>query len=246
MGDFNVVRCESERKGSLFDKGKAEDFNNFINQANLLYLSLGRKKFTWIGQGGEKLSKFDRFLVSSELCDVWSGLSVLVLERVFSNHCPILLKNEVQDFGPTPFRFFNHWMEKDGFLLMIRKEWENFSIPGCASFVLKEKLKLLKYSIKGWINSNLSADLEKAKELRAKMEQWDREAELRELSSHEKEVFVTTRRDFFQAEKLVSQSLKQKSKVKWAVAGDENSSFFHGMVRGRLKRNTIKGLNVNR
>lgn len=63
MGDFNVVRSESEKKGSLFYKAKAEDFNNFINHANLLDLSLGCKKFTWIGQGGAKLSKLDRFLV---------------------------------------------------------------------------------------------------------------------------------------------------------------------------------------
>lgn len=30
-----------------------------------------------------------------------------------------------------------------------------------------------------------------------------------------------------------------------AAAGNENTKFFHGMLRGRLKRNAIKGLNVN-
>lgn len=54
INDFNAVRCESERKGSNFDEGKTEDFNKFISQSNLLNLSLGSKKYTWIGQGGFK------------------------------------------------------------------------------------------------------------------------------------------------------------------------------------------------
>lgn len=94
-------------------------------------------------------------------------------------------------------------------------------------------------------NTNLSKDVATAKELRVKMDQWDRVAEVRDLSTPEKEAFVSTRRQFFNAEKIISQSLKQNSRVRSARAGDENTSFFHGIVRGGLKRNTIKGLNVN-
>lgn len=70
MGDFNVVRCEGERKGSSFDKGKFDNFNNFINLSNHLNLSLGGKKYTSVGQGGANLSKMVRFMVSRELLDI--------------------------------------------------------------------------------------------------------------------------------------------------------------------------------
>lgn len=90
--DFNAVRNEGERKGSMFDIGKAADFNCFIDQNELHELRLGAWKYTWIGYGGLKLSKLDRFLLSRELIDEWHGLSAVVLPRKFSYHCPILLK----------------------------------------------------------------------------------------------------------------------------------------------------------
>lgn len=204
MGDFNAVRCENESKGSYFDKGKGVDFNNFINHSNLLDLSLGGKKFTWIGQGGVKLSKLDMFLVSRELYDIWTGLSAMVLERVFSDHCPILLKNIEQDIGPTPFRFFNHWLDIDGFHEMLRAEWCKLSVDGCARFILKEKFKQPKRLIKEWVGSNLSADVARAKVLRSKMDERDRRAENNDFSPTDKEEFLTTRHEFFHAEKLVS------------------------------------------
>lgn len=46
-GNLNIVPCDGERKGSSFEKGKAEDINNFINLSELQDLSsLGRKKFS--------------------------------------------------------------------------------------------------------------------------------------------------------------------------------------------------------
>lgn len=59
FGDFNVVRKPEERKGCTFYQGKAADYNNFIEQLNLQEIVMGARKFTWIGQGGRKLSKLD-------------------------------------------------------------------------------------------------------------------------------------------------------------------------------------------
>ena len=36
--------------------------------------------------------------------------------------------------------------------------------------------------------------------------------------------------------------LKQRSRVKWAVDGDENINFFHAVVNYRCRRNKLKGL----
>lgn len=70
MGDFNVVRCAEEREGCSFNLTRATDFNNFINAAQLIEPLLGAKRFTWIGYGGSKLSKLDRFLLSKEFYDI--------------------------------------------------------------------------------------------------------------------------------------------------------------------------------
>lgn len=64
FGDFNVVRKKKERRCCLFDPAKADDFNPFISRNDLLEVSMGARKFTRVGQGGSKLSKLDRFLLS--------------------------------------------------------------------------------------------------------------------------------------------------------------------------------------
>lgn len=39
MGDFNAIMHEGEKKGCHCDKGKADDFNLFVNRVNLSKIS---------------------------------------------------------------------------------------------------------------------------------------------------------------------------------------------------------------
>ncbi|GJW40621.1 cytochrome P450 [Tanacetum coccineum] len=45
LGDFNEVRNESERKGTIFDPRGASSFNNFIASSGLCDLPMGAKRF---------------------------------------------------------------------------------------------------------------------------------------------------------------------------------------------------------
>lgn len=84
---------------------------------------MGGRRYTWLGIGGTKLSKLDRFLISSTLLHDWPQLSVVALERTFVDHYPLLLKSSSIDFGPIPFRFFNHWMDECGFDELVKRSW---------------------------------------------------------------------------------------------------------------------------
>lgn len=46
LGDFNEVRTEDERFGSMFNIQGANAFNNFISSAGLVDLPLGGYSFT--------------------------------------------------------------------------------------------------------------------------------------------------------------------------------------------------------
>lgn len=103
----------------------------------------------------------------------------------------------------------------------------------------------MKQRIKQWIADRSVVNMARLKTLRAEMVRWDKRAEDSDLSQSQADQLCAVRCQYFQAEKELSQQLKQKSRVKWALEGDENVAFFHGMVKGRLNGNSIKGLNIN-
>ena len=66
-----------------------------------------------------------------------------LLEKSFSNHCPIVMKDVTIDWGPKSFKVQNWWLEKEGFLQKVKDWWSSYNTHGWAAYVLKEKLKLL-------------------------------------------------------------------------------------------------------
>ncbi|GJT31446.1 ribonuclease H-like domain-containing protein [Tanacetum coccineum] len=62
--NFNEVRYEHERHGSLFNSHGTNSFNNFITMTGLIDLPLEGYSFTWAHKSASKMSKLDRFLIS--------------------------------------------------------------------------------------------------------------------------------------------------------------------------------------
>lgn len=93
--------------------------------------------------------------------------------------------------------------------------------------------------------SHLDTDPGSVNALKKDMLAWDVKPDSGLLSSSECDEFAEARLMYFKAESHQAQLLKQKSCVRWAVDGDKNSAFFHRTIRGRMKRNAIKGILVN-
>lgn len=51
--------------------------------------------------------------------------------------------------------------------------------------------------------------------------------------------------DIQRIEKVEREDLKQKSRVIWAINGDENRKFFHSYVNKKVRKHSLKGLNLN-
>ncbi|GJZ00088.1 RNA-directed DNA polymerase, eukaryota [Tanacetum coccineum] len=64
MGDFNEVRNQAERYGSIFKIQGAVAFNSFISGAGLEEISLRGCSFTLCHKSATNMSKLDRFLIS--------------------------------------------------------------------------------------------------------------------------------------------------------------------------------------
>lgn len=73
------------------------------------------------------MSRLDRFLLSEEWIQTWGVVAQWALNRDVSDHCPIILKMDSQNWGPKPFRFINCWLEHKGFKKMVEEIWRSKS-----------------------------------------------------------------------------------------------------------------------
>ncbi|GKB21075.1 putative RNA-directed DNA polymerase, partial [Tanacetum coccineum] len=239
LGDFNVVRSASERARSVFEVKEAFDFNNFISSMGFHDFQMGGSCFTWFNMSGSKMSKVDRFLVSSNFFEHWENASVIAVDRVISDHNPIMLSIGSCDFGPKPFRFFDCWFGHLDFESVVEKSWKSGSYRGTPDIVLKNKIKQLRYDIKEW-NIRCSTERHKRRdEILARLCDWDAKAEGGIVTPIDINRREEDRMEIQKIDHLERRIMKQKARIKWAIEGDENSHFFHNYVKKNARKNNI-------
>ncbi|GKA16037.1 RNA-directed DNA polymerase, eukaryota, reverse transcriptase zinc-binding domain protein [Tanacetum coccineum] len=245
FGDMNAVRNEQERVGSIFNNIEADYFNSFIDATGLVDLPIGGRCFTWMNKAGTKLSKLDRFLISEDVIDLLPDIRITALDRIWSDHNPILLHVDKIDFGPSPFKLYNSWLLRDGFDDLIKSEWDSLDSNN-SGFPIKchEKFRILKAKIRQWNNNNKT------------MERNRKAAALEELSSIEKKIDegsaspsdtenrLNLLHELEIIDKFASMDLIQKARVKWDIEGDENTKFFHGLINQKRRNQMINGIMV--
>nr|GEY36831.1 RNA-directed DNA polymerase, eukaryota [Tanacetum cinerariifolium] len=175
--------------------------------------------FTWSHPSATKMSKLDRFLVSKGIILTFPAITAVCLDRHLSNHRPIILNEIHNNFGPTPFWIFHSWMirfkKKLQVLKMIIRNWirdTNLSHVGTKNAILKDL---------GDIDKNLDNGVASDEMLAKRMELTHKLYELKQLDLKD---------------------AAQKAKVKWAIEGDENSKFFHGIINKRRSQLAIRGV----
>jgi len=50
------------------------------------------------------MSRLDRFLLSEEWCLLWSGYMQVAQMQGLSDHCPLMLSIDKENWGPKPSR----------------------------------------------------------------------------------------------------------------------------------------------
>ncbi|GJR53414.1 RNA-directed DNA polymerase, eukaryota, partial [Tanacetum coccineum] len=245
MGDFNKVRCKSERFGSVFNVQGADMFNTFIANVGLQEIPLGGSAFTWCHKSASKMSKLDRFLISENLFISCPNMCATSLDRFLSDHRPILLHESKNDYGPTPFRYFNHWVEMDGFNNLVIDTWNSAPTNPNAMRNVLHKLKFLKVKIREWLKdykNNHNSDAGKLKEELRKIDiAIDNGLGSEEIVSRRTEILNS----IHHFDNIQAMDVAQKAKIKWAIEGDENSRYFHGVLNKKRNQSNIRGIMAN-
>ncbi|GJS54561.1 hypothetical protein Tco_0627923, partial [Tanacetum coccineum] len=173
------------------------------------------------------------------------------LPRNLSDHCPLILKTHSNDYGPTPFKFFNSWLLCEDFPTILSNSWfntDNLTSSQNAlhpAVHLKQKLQLLKSNIRVWRNRIKFENDNLLVDLKDNVEYFDLMAENRGLTSVEVHERLSVMKQLEDLEHIKRLDLMQKSKIKWAIKGDENTKYFHGIVNSKLSRSRINSLYID-
>ncbi|PWA36364.1 Endonuclease/exonuclease/phosphatase [Artemisia annua] len=130
---------------------------------------------------------------------------------------------------------------------MIRNFWVAHSIDNNQNKLItfKDKLKHLKFKIKAW---NLEFRRKKSEEKNLIQ---DRILVIDKLiddglgSSNIAEERGKIQKRLLEIEHLELQDIAQKAKIKWSIEGDENSKYYHGILKQKRRQLAIRGIRLN-
>ncbi|GJS26592.1 putative RNA-directed DNA polymerase, eukaryota, reverse transcriptase zinc-binding domain protein [Tanacetum coccineum] len=243
FGDLNVVRNEQERFGSIFSSHEANHFNAFIDSSCLIDLPIGGCYYTWMNKAGTKLSKLDRFLISDDILEAIPDIRITALDRLWSDHTPILFHVEKSNFGPSPFKLYNSWLLRNGFDDLIRSAWSSMeNQSNDRSLMSHEKLRSIKGSIKQWHSNIKINDRNKRLEALNDLKVIDKKIDDGSANENDRENRIKLLQDIDNLDNLEAHDLIQKAHIKWDIEGDENSKFFHGIINQKRRSQSIIGI----
>ncbi|RVW72233.1 hypothetical protein CK203_054933 [Vitis vinifera] len=97
---------------------------------------------------------------------------------------------------PFPFRFENMWLKVEGIKELMKSWWEGVSFNGSASFMMAEKIKVLKVKLKEW-NRDSFGRIELRKNAALEQVQiWDAREKVSRLNLEELEARKEAREDY--------------------------------------------------
>ncbi|KAI9201174.1 hypothetical protein LWI28_019580 [Acer negundo] len=220
-----------------------------IDDCDLVGIRSQGVRFTWVrGRSNHTRveRRLDRVLVSNGCISYWREILCVVLPRICSDHCPLLVR--LSDFEVSthrPFRFQSMWLEHPDFIAIVRRIWSSL-IVGSPPHVVIYKLRNLKKALKSWnwevfrdLNSAIARKFAELHSIQLDLSNWGFSDDLfiAETSVHSELDVLLRRHECF---------YRDQSRVRWLRDEDRNTSFFHAFIKRRQYRNTISTLSINR
>ncbi|GJU01497.1 RNA-directed DNA polymerase, eukaryota [Tanacetum coccineum] len=143
-------------------------------------------------------------------------------------------------------KMFHSWFDIEGFDQMVKDAWNSEDVDDLNEMTyLKKKFQKLKKSIISWVHENRGKATERRKAIQDKLfrldKQIDQEGGQEDLLNSRRDLW----KDLWVLDDLREKDFVQKAKVKWAIEGDENSKYFHGVMNKKRHELAIRGISVN-
>ncbi|GJW19103.1 RNA-directed DNA polymerase, eukaryota [Tanacetum coccineum] len=126
---------------------------------------------------------------------------------------------------------------------MVEDSWKNSVCMESNSIIkLKKKLQSLKSSIKHWLAEDNQKSNEHKRNIQNRLIILDKifdQGSCNDDLIHERSNLLKELQDFNKSSSL---DMAQKAKIRWAIEGDENSKFFHGIINKKRSQLAIHGV----
>ncbi|CAN1163243.1 LINE-1 retrotransposable element ORF2 protein [Linum perenne] len=230
-----MIDSSEKQGGSGFNDIQAREFRECISNCCLFDSGFTGPKFTWFR--GRLKERLDRSLCNDKWIQSFPRSSTLHLERLKSDHRPIIVRTDStpnQVHVSRPFRFNAAWLTHDLFDSFLDHQWE-------AGKDVCSSLQAFGADCQRWNKDTFGHILKRKKSLQRRLqelEQQSRNSLTLNSAKEEEDVRTELEKTLWQEEIL----WMQKSRIKWLKDGDRNTKFFHLSTLRRREFNRIKGL----
>ena len=103
----------------------------------------------------------------------------------------------------------------------------------------------MKKRIKSWNVSFKHSEGTRKKEIVTLLNSLETKIDAGQASDEDRAERINLLHEYDEIEKRDALDLCQKARIKWDVEGDENSKFFHGIIKHRRRIQTVQGLMID-
>lgn len=140
--------------------------------------------------------------------------------------------------GRKPFRYFTMWKIAPSFNAIIQATWRE-QIIGSKMYVLVSKLKKVKLALKE-LNKTGFTDIQAA-EVKAHQAMMEAQKAMHSNPTDQNlpDFELAAVKEYRMHHQVHMEFLKQKAKLDWIKAGDENTALFHQSIKSRNVQNQV-------
>ena len=239
LGDFNLTRSPADKNNTNFSMHEASLFNDSLNDLGVIEIPLRDRAYTWSNKRETPtLVRLDRVFVDLIWSATYPKTTLNSLTRFTSDHVPLLVNVTTAIPRPSCFRYDRSWSFHEEFRHLIANSRGSFSHHDPAKRIVG-RLKKCHKKCKLWVR-RISPHRQRERDCKAIIDALDlleeerplggAEAHLRTLAIDSLELAIMEKVAYW----------KQRSKLRVAVEGDENTKFFHVHASHRMRKNTIQ------
>jgi hypothetical protein len=242
LGDFNLMWNSTDKNNPSFRQDEADAFNDAIHNLALIELPLTDRLYTWSSNRSEPtLQRIDMAFINICWNQIFPNSTLSSLTRFTSDHVPLLITVSTHIPRPALFRFESSWAQIPQCGPIIANAWASAQHHSNAASRLARKLKRTRQALKTWRRSFSSQKIRESN-TKCAIAFIDHLEETRNLSLLEfnlRKLLVKI------LQRLIKERVafwRQRSKIKFAIDGDENTKYFHALASTKYRKNKIHTL----